>query len=104
MAHPLNSLIDMVLGRAEKRGDFDRLEGAGKPLPPVDDPKNAVMNRMMRESKVKPPVVVLKEEIAASRARLAELTDETERRAEMKVMADLQTRLAMEMEAFRRFG
>lgn len=104
MSHPLSHLIDRALGRAEAAGELENLPGAGKPIPKHEGPGDPVLNRLMTESKVKPPVVVLKEEIAASRERLAALVDEGARKAEMKVLADLQTRLALEMEAFRKFG
>ena len=48
MHHPLSGLIDQIVQNAEKRGDFDNLPGAGKPLPHLDDPQNAVLNRMMQ--------------------------------------------------------
>ena len=44
------------------------------------------------------------EKILDSKARLKTLNDPAERKAEMKVLADLQMRLAMEKEAYRRFG
>ncbi len=104
MHHPLSSLIDQIVQNAERRGDFDDLPGAGKPLPHLDDPQNAVLNRMMKEADAKSPVMVLRQQILASHARLKELTDETERKAEMRHQAELQTKLAIEMEAFRKYG
>ncbi len=89
---------------AERRGDFDDLPGAGKPLPHLDDPQNAVLNRMMKEADAKSPITILRQQILASHARLKALADEAERKAEMLYLAELQTKLAIEMEAFRKYG
>lgn len=104
MSHPLNLIIDRALNRAQKNGELDNLPGAGKPIENLHAPKDATLHRLMSESRVKPPAVVLTERIAASQARLKGLTDEQDRKAEMKVLADLQTRYAIEMEAWKRFG
>jgi hypothetical protein len=104
MDHPLRSLIDQIVQNAEKRGDFDDLPGAGKPLPHLDDPQNAVLNRMMKEADSKSPVVILRQQILASHARLNALKDENARKDEMLHLSELQTKLAIEMEAFRKYG
>jgi hypothetical protein len=104
MDHPLSGLIDQIDQNAERRGDFDNLPGAGKPLPHLDDPQNAVLNRMMKEADAKSPVVVLRRQIIASQDRLKALTDEVARKAEMLVLSELHTKLAIEMEAFRKYG
>ncbi|PRY79480.1 uncharacterized protein DUF1992 [Yoonia maritima] len=104
MHHPLSSLIDQIVQNAEKRGDFDNLPGAGKPLTGLDDPQNAVLNRIMTEADAKSPVVILRQQILASQERLTSLTDETSRKDEMLVLSELHTKLAIEMEAFRKYG
>lgn len=104
MAHPLDSLINDIVGAAQERGDLDNLPGQGKPLDLDGKPQDVVLGRLMKESKVKPVMVVLKEKIAVSKARLAELTDGDARKAEMAVLADLEMRLALEIEAFKRLG
>ena len=104
MDHPLNSVIEQALKKAEADGLFRNLSGSGKPLPPIRPHGDAVLNRLLTESRAKPPAVVLKEKIASSQARLRELKDEKERKAEMKTLADLQTRLSLELEAFRKYG
>jgi|GEM_PF-370439 len=104
MNHPLSSLIDQIVQNAEKRGDFDNLPGAGKPLTGLDDPQNAVLNRIMSEADAKSPVVILRQQILASQERLKSLTDETARKDEMLVLSELHTKLAIEMEAFRKYG
>jgi len=104
MSHPLQSLIDQIVQNAEKRGDFDDLPGAGKPLAHLDDPQNAVLNRMMQEAGAKSPVVVLRRQIIAAQEKLKALTDPTDRKAEQLRLSELHTKLAIEMEAFRKYG
>ncbi|HSG57735.1 MAG TPA: DnaJ family domain-containing protein [Paracoccaceae bacterium] len=104
MSHPFESLIDRILSRAYEEGAFDNLSGQGKPLENLHLPKDAVINTLMRESKAKPLIVQLNEQIEASRIRLKGMTDEAERKAEMKSMSDLQTRLAIEIEAMKKYG
>lgn len=102
--HPLSSLIDQIVQNAEKRGAFDNLPGAGKPLVHPDDPQNAVLNRIMQEADAKSPVVILRRQILEAQDRLKTLTDETARRDEMLRLSELHTKLAIEMEAFRKYG
>ena len=104
MNHPLQSLIDQIVQNAERRGDFDDLPGAGKPLPHLDDPQNAVLNRMMQEADAKSPVVVLRRQILEAQERLKTLTDASERKVEQLRLSELHTKLAIEMEAFRKYG
>ncbi len=103
MDHPLSSLIDQIIQKAEKNGDFDDLPGAGKPLPPLRNPSDAVLSRIMKEADAKAPVVVLREQVLAASARLKTITDPEARKAEMLVLSELQTKLAIEMEAFRKY-
>lgn len=104
MPHPLDALINEKLQKAKEEGAFDNLPGQGRPIDHGHSPKDALLNRLMVEAKAKPLVATLTEQIAASAARLKPLTDPDERKAEMKVMADLQTRLAIEKELYQRFG
>ena len=104
MAHPLESLIDQIIQKAEANGAFQDLAGAGKPLPHLDDPTNALLNRIMREADAKAHVVIIREQILASSARLKDLTNPEKRKEEMLVLAELRTKLAIEMEAFRKYG
>lgn len=104
MHHPLSSLIDQIVQNAEKRGDFADLPGAGKPLPHLDDPQNAVLNRMMKEADAKSPVVILRQQILASHERLKTIADADARKVEMTYLSELQMKLSIEMEAFRKYG
>lgn len=104
MDHPLISLIDDMVAKAQRDGQFDDLAGAGKPLPPVDDPANAVVDRIMQESGTKPQAVLLLQQLTAARAHLAAVTDPQARKAAMKTVADLETRLAIARDAMTRHG
>ena len=104
MGHPLDRLIDQIVQNAEKRGEFENLPGAGKPLEHLDDPQNAVLNRMMQEADAKSPVVVLRRQILEAQERLRCASDEEVGKAEMLRLSELQTKLAIEMEAFRKYG
>lgn len=104
MPHPLDALINEKLEHARKDGAFDNLPGEGKPIDHGHSPKDALVNRLMVESKAKPPVVILTEQIAASKLRLKALTDDADRKTEMRSLADLQTRLAIEKELYQRYG
>ena len=86
MDHPLIDLINARIAAAEKDGAFDNLEGAGRPLPPCDDPDNAVMNRLLRDNGAVPEVVALSREMARLRAELNETSDRSKRR---QIISDL---------------
>ena len=98
MSSFIRSLVDHKMTELTQNGTLERLPGYGKPLDLSRDPYEAMMDRMQKAAKVKPKAVTLKDQIAESTARLRELTDDTASRAEMRVLADLQTRLAIEME------
>lgn len=104
MAHPLDAMIKNAIREAQARGEFDNLAGAGKPIDNKANPADAVMDRLMKESKAAPPAVLLQQEIAACRDRLKNSSDEKARRQEQKNLSDLQTRLAIELEAARKYG
>lgn len=104
MTHPLQRLIDERLREAQENGAFDNLPGAGKPLPNLREPHDPLLDHVRAEGPVQLPVVVLREQIQASKRRLRSLTDEAARKAEMKTLSDLQMRLAMEMESLVRYG
>ena len=104
MHHPLSSLIDQIVQNAERRGDFDNLPGAGKPLVHPENPTDAVLHRIMAEADAKSPVVILRQQILSAQAHLKTLTDPDARKAQMLLLSELQTKLAIEMEAFRKYG
>ena len=104
MDHPLLDLINKRIADAEKDGAFENLEGAGKPLPRVDDPENEMMNRIIRENGGVPEVVSLKREIADIRATLVGTADRAERRDSIAKIAMLETRLGIALAAHKRHG
>ena len=58
----------------------------------------------MREADAKSPVVVLRRQIIEVQEKLKTLTDESDRKAEQLRLSELHTKLAIEMEAFRKYG
>ena len=93
MDHPLIDLISAKIRAVEAEGAFDNLPVAGKPLPPCDDPENAVLNRIMKENGAVPEAVSVSKELARLREELRETGDRTERQRIMRDMALLETRL-----------
>ena len=75
MDHPLIDLINQKIAAAEADGAFEDLEGAGKPLPREDDPENALINRLIKESGGVPEFVSLSRELAKLREELRETGD-----------------------------
>ena len=71
MAHPMDSLIEEIIRKAEAEGEFENLSGAGKPLPVEDDPQNALLRRLMKENKAEPEFVTLSRELKRLRGELA---------------------------------
>ncbi|MCO4843831.1 MAG: DUF1992 domain-containing protein [Yoonia sp.] len=104
MAHPLEALIDQIVQKAQARGDLDNLSGAGKPLNLEGNAQDAVLARIMSEADAKAPVVILRNQILDAQETLKSLTNDAERRSQMIYLAELQTKLAIEMEAFRKYG
>ncbi|WP_068083858.1 DUF1992 domain-containing protein [Polycladidibacter stylochi] len=97
-----DNLIERQIQKAQQEGQFDNLEGAGKPFPkrnPHVDPMEEFLYRVMAENGAVPKEVELKKEVDALREQLASLTDETERKAIMRQMADVQLKIDMEREA-----
>lgn len=93
MDHPLIDLINARIAAAERDGDFDNLPGAGKPLPPCDDPENAVIHRILRDNGAVPEAVSLSNALAQLRAELRDTSDRTQRQTLLREMSLLETRL-----------
>ncbi len=101
MDHPLIDLINQKIREAEEAGDFDNLEGAGKPLPKEDDPENALLNRLVKESGGVPEFVTLSRELAKLREELRETGDRTRRQQIMKEMSMMDARIDLARRAHR---
>lgn len=93
MDHPLIDLVNARIRAAEEAGEFDNLPGAGKPLPPEDDPENALINRLIRENGAVPEFVSLSRELKKLREELAATGDRTRRRDILKDMSMMEARI-----------
>ena len=102
MDHPLIDLIDRRIQEAEAAGEFDNLEGAGKPLPQEDDPQNALINRLIRENAAVPDFVILGRELKKLRDELNATGDRTRRRAILTDMSMMEARIEIARKAWRR--
>jgi len=95
MDHPLIDLISAKIRAAEAEGAFDNLPGAGKPLPPVDNPENAVFDRILKDNGAVPEAVSISAELSRLRAELRETADRTRRSQIIRDMSLLETKLEM---------
>ncbi|MDA5095671.1 DUF1992 domain-containing protein [Aliiroseovarius sp. KMU-50] len=101
MDYPLIDLINQKIHEAEENGDFDDLEGAGKPLPFDDDVENALINRLIRENGAVPEFVSLSKELRKLREELAETGGRTRRRDIMKDMSMMEARIDLARKSYR---
>lgn len=101
MDHPLIDLINQKIAQAQAEGEFDNLEGAGKPLPECDDPENALLNRLVKEAGGVPEFVSLSRELAKLREELRETGDRTRRQDIMKEMSMMEARIELARKAHR---
>ncbi|MEM1237120.1 MAG: DnaJ family domain-containing protein [Pseudomonadota bacterium] len=104
MSHPMNPAIERAMNAAEKADEFKDLPGAGKPLEFLTTPRDAVIDRLMKENQAKPLAVELKKKIAKLYEALKAETDDSARKSLMKDIADQQLRLDLELEALRKYG
>lgn len=102
MDHPLLDLINARIRKAEAEGAFDNLEGAGKPLPRVDDPENEMINRILRENGAVPEFVSLSRELAKLREELRETADRTRRREIMQDMSMMDARIELARKSYQK--
>jgi len=98
-----SSLIDGAFERAQKNGELDNLPGAGKPIEPSSlnsDP----FAHAFSESGAMTPFGEMQRLIDAARQKLSKETDHAARRAIEIEISALQTRKAIEMETWKRYG
>lgn len=97
-------LAENQIQKARSQGQFDHLEGAGKPLPQraAGDVISAGM-AMMADAGVLPREIELKKAVDAKQEELAAATDPDAKKALMRELGELQMRLAIEQEARRKF-
>ncbi|MGH1464969.1 MAG: DUF1992 domain-containing protein [Cognatishimia sp.] len=101
MDHPLIDLINQKIAQAEAEGAFDNLQGAGRPLPKTDDPENALINRLVKESGGVPEFVLLSRELAKLRAELRATGDRSYRHKLLKEMSMLEAKIDLAKKANR---
>jgi hypothetical protein len=93
----VEAVVEERIQEAIRRGDFDRLPGAGKPLELDDDPlvpaEVRVAYRILKNAGFVPPEVLARREIAALEAALADLADLAERKRALARLAVLRTHL-----------
>ncbi|WP_274575293.1 DnaJ family domain-containing protein [Mameliella sp. AT18] len=97
------SFIDQAFRRAQENGDLDDLPGTGKPIEPSSltaDP----FAHTFAESGAMTPFGMLQVRIDEARKRLAEASDSEQRRAIQSEISALETRKAIEMEAWKRYS
>ena len=108
MLRHLRELIERQIQKAQLSGQMDGLEGEGKPLPDrtgdafVDD-GDAAGFRMMAQAGVLPEEIEIKKQMDAHRARVADLTDEADRKAAMAELSRLELRYNIAREARKKF-
>lgn len=99
-----STLAERQILKAQTEGQFDHLEGAGKPLTGEGGGSvEAVGFRIMAEAGAVPREVQLRKDVEQQMRILAKTTDPEERKAQMRKLADLQLRLGIEEDARRRF-
>lgn len=89
-AVPVESWVDAQIARAKKRGDFDGLPGAGKPLPKRDtsDPAWWVKQKLAEENLELPlpPGLQLRKDVRAKLAAISTLADECQVREALHLL------------------
>ncbi|WP_170416611.1 DUF1992 domain-containing protein [Ruegeria atlantica] len=108
MLGSLGKLIERQIKKAQAEGQFDGLEGEGRPLPDRSseaqaDPALAAGHRIMAQAGVLPEEFSIKKELDAARKAYASQTDPDERKATMAKIAELEMRYNMARDARRAF-
>lgn len=97
-----NSLIELAFKRAEQNGELDNLSGAGKPID-LSDTNADPFAHVFEQSGAMTPFGAIQRKIDAARAQLSEETDSARMRAIQTEISALETRKAIEMEAWKRY-
>lgn len=97
----MSTLAERQVLKAQAEGQFDNLEGTGKPLPDRGggDFAQAVGFRMMADAGVVPREIELKKAVIGQKAILQRTIDPDAQKLEMAKLAKLELRLAIEQEA-----
>lgn len=108
MAQSLDRLVERQIQKALLEGKLEGLEGEGEPLPDrtgeaFTDMATAVAVRIMAEAGTVPEEFKIKKLLEAAKQSYQETQDEDARRVAMALIADLQQRYNVAVEARRRF-
>lgn len=104
----ISKRIEEQIARFRAKGGFEKLDGAGEPLPdrPVETSDQAAQSagyRIMADAGVLPPEFALKDALDAARKKYNSLADDSERKAQMAIIADLELRYSIAVDARRKF-
>ena len=108
MSRSLQRLIEEHIAKAIAEGQLTGLDGEGKPLPDrsgeaTGDTTTAIAMRIMAEAGAVPEEFKWKKALDAARATFAEASSEEEKRAAMALIAELDLRYNIAVEARRAF-
>ena len=108
MTQSLNRLIERQIQKALAAGSLQGLEGEGKPLPDrsgeaFTDMATAVATRIMAEAGELPEEFKLKKLLEAAKLNYRQAETDEEKHVAMALIADLQQRYHIAVEARRRF-
>ncbi len=108
MSRSLQRLIEAQIAKSIAEGQLTRLDGEGKPLPDrsgeaTGDATTATAMRIMAESGAVPEEFKWKKALDAARGSYAEACSEDEKRAAMALIAELDLRHNIAVEARRAF-
>jgi len=108
MSRSFRQLVERQIARAIAEGKLDNLEGAGRPLPDrsgeaFTDMATQVAVRIMAEAGALPEEFRLKRLIDAAREAYRDAEGAEAKRLAMAVIADLELRHAIAVEARRKF-
>lgn len=96
-AFAVDAVVEERIQEAVRRGDFDHLPGAGRPLdldePPLVPPELRVAYRMLKNAGFVPPEILERREIADLEAAIAGMADVAARKRALAKLAVLRTRL-----------
>jgi hypothetical protein len=94
-----DALVEERIQEALRRGDFDNLPGAGRPLALDDDalvaPEVRIAYRILKNAGFVPPEVLERREIAELEDEIARLDDAAARQHALTKLALLRTRLGL---------
>ncbi len=108
MDRSFNVLIERQIRKAIAEGQLDRLEGAGKPLPDRSgmahaDMATQVASGIMAEAGALPEEFKFKKLLEAAKETWRAADTDEERHVAMALIADLEQRYAIAVEARRKF-